>query len=229
MLTVTFSTAAATPGFVDRVAELAPATNAGSTLDLLAVAAAEAFMHNQGLAAFALLHGTTVSAMSRVLLPYLDEPGARQLEAATAAFVAAALIGFDGHDHSTSAGTMPTIAAADRPDRAAATREDHTIKFADACLGVAQRTGASIPLQALDRQIASPYGISAAARPIRLVVPSVAGPAARSRSARAGPRNTRASRSGRGVPREASARVSLTSENFRWHSRLPVANLVSEV
>ena len=159
MLTVTLGRAAATDDFAERVAALAPAPDAGATLDALATAAAEAFMRNEGIAAFALLHGVTVSSMARVLLAHLDDADGRRLDSAVASFVAAAVMGFDD-----GSAAMAADDGADLPDpprlaaMAAATREDHTIKFADACIGVAARTGAAGPLRALHRQITTPYG-----------------------------------------------------------------------
>lgn len=158
-LTLTFATAAATPDFA-LVSALAPSADPADTLDALGVAAASAFTRNEATAAFALLHGVTVSNMARVLLPHLDERGKRGLEAAVAGYVAAALIGFDepGPPAAAPGGTAPA-AAAELAGMAGATNEDHTIKFADACVGLAERTGSDAPLVALHRQITTPYGL----------------------------------------------------------------------
>lgn len=159
LLTVTLRRAAAKNDFAERVAALAPAPDPSATFDALAIAAAEAFRRNEGTAAFALLHGVTVSSMARVLLRYLEDAHARRLEAAVASFVAAAVMGFDD-----GSAAVVSDDGTDLPDprrlaeMAAATREDHTIKFADACIGVAARTGAAGPLRALHRQITTPYG-----------------------------------------------------------------------
>jgi hypothetical protein len=153
----TLHRAASTEGFTERIRALGPAPTPGQTLDALATAAAGAYLRNTGLAAFTLLHGTTVSAMARQLLPHLDEADGHRLEAAVASFVGAALIGFD----EGAAGQFDEAALADTvtlASRAGASLDDHTIKFADACLGVASRTGSTVPLLALSRQIEAPYG-----------------------------------------------------------------------
>ena len=159
-LTNTLETAAATHGFASAVATLAPGENHGATLDALALVAADSFCYNTGLAAFALLHGTTVPTMARVLLPHLDESDRDGLVAAVAGFVAAAIIGFDGPRVTTAAPTtgLDVSDLAGLADAAGATLEDHTIKFADACLGLSARTGSSAQLAALHRQITNPYG-----------------------------------------------------------------------
>lgn len=152
LLTVTLRRAAATDDFAERVAALAPAPDPAATLDALAIAAAEAFRRNDGIAAFALLHGVTVSSMARVLLRYLEDADARRLEAAVAGFVAAALVGFD--EGVPSGGPREALPDPRRlAEMAAATLEDHTIKFADACIGVAARTGDDGPLVALHHRL----------------------------------------------------------------------------
>lgn len=163
LLTVTLAAAAETEGFRVGMAALAPSPDPASTLDVLAVKAAFAFERNNGLNAFALLHGVTVSSMARVLLAHLDDASARELEAVVAGFVGAALIGFDvvepppdDDDADESIRRFDTAALA---GQAAATREDHTIKFVDACLQVAVRTGDPQPLRAAHRQIVQPYGL----------------------------------------------------------------------
>lgn len=155
LLTLTLRMAASTPAYADRVAALAPSTDSEPTLDALALSSMGFLVQNSGLAAFALLHGATVSNMSRVLLTYLDDANRMRLEASVAGFVAAAVIGFDesgglaDHEH-LSDGTVDPESLA---DAAGATLEDHTIKFTDACLTVAQRTGSTLPFFAAKHRI----------------------------------------------------------------------------
>lgn len=160
-LTATLRRAAETPEFTARVASLAPAPDPAATLDVLAAAAADAVRRNEGRAAFALLHGTTVSAIARVLLPHLEPGDARRLEASVASFVAAAVMGFDeAPPEAAGPDETPLPTLAELATSAAASLDDHTIKFADACLGVAARTGTVGPLRALHRQITTPYGVT---------------------------------------------------------------------
>jgi len=154
----TLHRAASTDGFPERIRGLEPAPTPGETLDALATAAAGAYLRNTGLAAFTLLHGTTVSAMARQLLPHLDEVDGHRLEAAVATFVGAALIGFDEGVDDPVEGATALADTVTLASRAGASLDDHTIKFADACLGVASRTGSTVPLLALSRQIEAPYG-----------------------------------------------------------------------
>jgi len=162
MLTVTLQRAVAMPDYGARIAALAPSEDPASTLDLMATAAAAAFERNVAMNAFALLHGATVSAMAHVLLEHLDDDGARNLEAGVAGFVAAAVVGFDDppldepRGGSASDGHLDATSLA---ASAAATLEDHTIKFAEACIATAARTGDDAPLEALRRQIETPYGL----------------------------------------------------------------------
>jgi hypothetical protein len=158
LLTTTLRRAAETDGFSARVATLAgddPAT----TFDALAVAAAGAFRRNSGIAAFALLHGVTVSSMARVLLSYGDDDVCRRLEAAVATFVAAALVGYDGGTDDDAPSDASLVEDDDDraalAERAAASLDDHTIKFADACLGVASRTGDDQPILALRQRLSA--------------------------------------------------------------------------
>ncbi len=152
LLTGTLDLAARQPGFTATVASLAPRSDAGDTLDDLALLAVAGYLRNDDfLSRFALLHGVTVSTMARVLLPHLVRHDERRLVAAVAGFVAAAIIGFDRPEGTEAA---PPAPADDPADRAGATLDDHTIKFTDACIGLASRTGRELPLRAADLQIA---------------------------------------------------------------------------
>jgi len=161
-LNVTLVRAAAMPSFVERMSALAPAADPATTLDALSAAAASACARNVGLNAFTLLHGATVSSMARVLLGHLDEDGARALESSVVGFVAAAVVGFD-EQAAAEAGEMSAagevLDAAQLAADAAATLDEHTIKFADACIGVASRIGDDAPLAALRQQLQTPYGV----------------------------------------------------------------------
>lgn len=153
LLTASLAAAAHQPGFTDAVATLQPSDQTGDTLDLLAMRAVEGYLANDDLRArFTLLHGVTVSTMARVLVRHLDEPSQRRLEAAVAGFVAAASVAFDRRADDTVA--PPPLVAPGIARRAAATLEDHTIKFTDACIGLAERTGSEAPLRAAERRIA---------------------------------------------------------------------------
>ncbi len=152
VLTRTLSAAAAQPGFVDHVASLGAATDPADTLDAIALEAVRYYLSNRGIAAFALLHGVTVSTMARELVPLLDVQSARRLEGSVAAFAAAAISGFDDPVDAQPEDAHPvesTLLGA----AAARTLDDHTIKFADATLGLATRTGSELPLLALRRRI----------------------------------------------------------------------------
>jgi hypothetical protein len=152
LLTASLSLAAEQPGFTDAVATLQRCERAVDTLDWLALRAGDGYLANEdGLSRFTLLHGVTVSTMARVLVDHLDAPAQRQLEAAVAGFVAAAAIAFDRRTDTSDA--PPPEIRPDLADRAGATLDDHTIKFTDACLGLAERTGSDAPLRAAERQI----------------------------------------------------------------------------
>ncbi len=152
LLTASLSLAAEQSGFVDAVASLRRSDDPHDTLDRLATRALEGYLANDdGLARFTLLHGVTVPTMARVLVDHLDEAAQRRLEAAVAGFVAAAAVAFDRRIDAPD-GPLPPV----RPDaarRAGASLDDHTIKFTDACLGLAERTGSDLPLRAAELQI----------------------------------------------------------------------------
>ncbi len=136
----------------DLVASLQRSERPHDTLDQLAMRALEGYLANEDfLARFALLHGVTVSTMARVLVGHLDEPGQRRLEAAVAGFVAAAAVAFDRRLDTSDAPAPPV--QPDLAHRAGASLDDHTIKFTDACLGLADRTGTDLPLRAAELQI----------------------------------------------------------------------------
>lgn len=159
LLTQTLETASARSGFVALVAWLAPAADPIANFDALGALAAGAFARNRGLGAFALLHGTTVSAMASVLVPSLDAASVRRLEAAVAGFVAAAVIGFDEPEETMSEPAVAdTPSAAELAEAAGASKEDHTIKFVDACIAIATRSGDNSILRAAARQVVQPYG-----------------------------------------------------------------------
>lgn len=150
LLTVTLGKAARMSGFVEQVARLDSAGQVPDILDQLALAAAGRYLANDGLANFTLLHGVTVSSMARVLVPHLRPRDQAQLAASVAGFVAAAVVGFD--DGPAVDGRTWTVGE-DLATAAAASLDDHTIKFADACLGLAQRTGSTVPIRAVQRRI----------------------------------------------------------------------------
>ncbi len=156
LLTITLADASRLPGFGDHVASLTPSSDLTETLDALGAAAAARFRRNAGSSAFAILHGTTVSAMATVLLDHLDDAGKRRLVGAVAGFVAAAIAGFDDAHDAPALDDTPEPARL--ADLAAATKEDHTIKFTDACLAIAARSGDRSPLIAAFQQITRPYG-----------------------------------------------------------------------
>lgn len=152
LLTQSLRLAAEQPGFVDVVATLQGRDNPRDTLDLLAMRALEGYLANEDfLARFTLLHGVTVSTMARALVDHLDERGQERLVAAVAGFVAAAAVAFDRRMGATNVAT-PALGP-DIAHRAGATLDDHTIKFTDACLGLAERTGSETPIRAAEKQI----------------------------------------------------------------------------
>jgi len=125
--------------------------------DELALAAADRFVANEGLAQFTFMHGVTVPTMARQLLPHLDEAPAAELAAAVASFVLYAIAAFD---NAVAAPLLPTPSVDHRElaEAAATSAEDHTIKFTDACLTLAERTGDPIALQAAELRYNNPPG-----------------------------------------------------------------------
>lgn len=149
LLTGTLSAAAERPGFVDAVAALRPAADRAETLDLLASASIEVYLRNTETAAFAAIHGVTAPTMTRQLLAFADDETADQLVASAAGFVAAAVVGFDrGPDPDHTGQTDEPRGETGLAAAAAATLDDHTIKFSDACIHLARRTGSDRPLVA---------------------------------------------------------------------------------
>lgn len=152
LLSASLVVAAEQPGFVDLVARLEPSDQPGDTLDRLALRALDGYLANEDfLSRFTMLHGVTVSTMARVLVDHVDDAAQRRLESAVAGFVAAAAVAFDRRVD-TSDAPLPAVLP-DLAHRAGATLDDHTIKFTDACLGLAERTGTDVPLRAAERQI----------------------------------------------------------------------------
>ena len=152
LLTGTLKIAADQPGYLEVVASLEPGEKPGDALDALAMLALGGYLANEDfLSRFTLLHGVTVSTMARVLVDHLDHGAQRRLEAAVAGFVAAAVVGFDRRSDAAAV-PSPTVGP-DLADRAGATLDDHTIKFTDACLSLAERTSSDLPLRAAEVQI----------------------------------------------------------------------------
>jgi len=152
LLTGSLKLAARQPGFVGVVATLQRSDHPADTLDRLASRALDGYLANEEfLARFTLLHGVTVSTMARALVDHLDEPGQLRLEGSVAGFVAAAAVAFDRRTDSSD--VPPPAIGPDLAHRAGATLDDHTIKFTDACIGLAERTASDIPLRAAERQI----------------------------------------------------------------------------
>ena len=143
------------PEVADALAAVEPAIDIRARFDQLALVAAEMMIGNGGLSAFGLLHGVTVSSIARRLLPYLDEVGRRQLEAAVVAFVVGAVVGLD------RSGVAPTGLAPQAHDpfivdtvddltkKLVASLDDHDIKFAEAASGLYRRTGSPMVVEAL--------------------------------------------------------------------------------
>lgn len=150
MLTGTLRRAAADAKVQAALASVAAPVDHGAFLDALALAATDRYLANGDEHAFVFIHGVTVSTMASVLLPYLDDEGRSALCAAVAGFVFYAVAGFDvapDVDGSMVSAPVPTDRRA-LAARAAATLDDHTIKFTDACLTLAERTGTPEPLVA---------------------------------------------------------------------------------
>lgn len=161
MLTRTLAVAAADDGVQAVLASVAPPDDHQGFLDALALASVDRYLANGDERSFVFIHGVTVSTMASVLLPYLDDDARTALCAAVAGFVFYAVAGFDqapGVDGSTISGPVSEIGA-DVVDAlaamAGATLDDHTIKFTDACLTLAERTGTDEPLVAATVRVAA--------------------------------------------------------------------------
>ncbi len=150
LLTRNLMVAARRDDVVELLASIAPAQSIPDRFDDLALAAAQAFVHNRGAEAFALLHGVTVTTMARVLIEYLDESDRRRLEAAVTGFSVAAIVGFDLRGGSPMDASMPEnrgdLPVQDLARSVASVLDDHHIKFADACAGLAHRRPEVEPL-----------------------------------------------------------------------------------
>ncbi|MEL7156287.1 MAG: hypothetical protein AAFN30_06785 [Actinomycetota bacterium] len=161
MLTRTLAAAAADPEVQAVLASVAPPVDHGAFLDALALASADRYLANGDERSFVFIHGVTVSTMASVLLPYLDPDDRTALCAAVAGFVFYAVAGFDlapDVDGSVVAAETDTgigLDAGTLAARAGATRDDHTIKFTDACLSLASRTGTTEPLAAAAVRVAA--------------------------------------------------------------------------
>lgn len=150
LLTRNLMTAARREDVAELLASIESATSIPDRFDDLALAAGQAFVGNRGIEAFALLHGVTVTTMARILLEYLDEPVQRRLEAAVTGFAVAAIVGFDLGDGPLPEASTPGRRS-ERPVHElalslASVLDDHHIKFADACAGLARRHPQAEPL-----------------------------------------------------------------------------------
>jgi len=137
---------------IERVAralsELSMPTDPLAFLDSLALASTRLYLTNTADAAFAFIHGVTVPNMARTLVPYLDRASLKALLSSVAGFVIYAIAAFDEPGHLGHEIPDIPLVVEEIARMAAATNDDHTIKFADACLSVAGRTGSTIPLEA---------------------------------------------------------------------------------
>lgn len=154
-LSTALITAADDPAVAREVTSLAAPDAVAGLFDDLALAAADRFMANDGLAKFTFIHGVTVPTMAQQLLPYLDEHHIAELTAAVATFVLCAVAAFDNGEPAPTV-PSPTIDRNELAEAAAASAEDHTIKFTDACLTLADRTGKPLALQAAEFRYRNP-------------------------------------------------------------------------
>ncbi|MEM9131610.1 MAG: hypothetical protein AAGE88_04670 [Actinomycetota bacterium] len=161
MLTRTLALAAADDEVQAVLASVAPPDDHQNFLDTLALASVDRYLANGDERSFVFIHGVTVPTMGSVLLPHLDRDGRNALCAALVGFVFYAVAGFDteperdgstveGPIDVTAPGVVDALAAL-----AGATLDDHTIKFTDACLTLARRTGAREPLVAAAVRVAA--------------------------------------------------------------------------
>ncbi len=159
MLTRSLAHALRRPDVMALIASITPADDPAHRFDELALLAAEGMTVNRDISAFGLLHGVTVSTMARQLLPHLDEPAARVLEARVVAFVAAAVVGLDR----SFTGTVEMPAPADGSDvdelvgRLAHRFDDHDIKFSEAAAGLHRRTGSPVVIDALRARLSADF------------------------------------------------------------------------
>lgn len=159
MLTSSLAKAAEDKRVGDLVLSLARPTDPLAFLDSLAMASVELYLRNDEGASFAFIHGVTVPTMARILVPYLDQNGLHALLSSVAGFVIYAVAGLDQSADEDRPVERQSLGEqfevdADLATLAAATNDDHTIKFSDACLGLADRTGSATPLRALQVRIA---------------------------------------------------------------------------
>ncbi len=164
MLTRTLALAASDPGVEKTLASLAPPVDHLGFLDQLALASADRYLANGDDRAFVFIHGVTVPTMASVLLPHLDPAGRHELSAAVAAFVGYAVAGFDTRPETAGLDAVPADLTPPPPGTdgdvalaagAAASLDDHTIKFTDACLTLSDRTGLQLPRLAAAVRVAA--------------------------------------------------------------------------
>ncbi|MEM8922265.1 MAG: hypothetical protein AAGD35_02110 [Actinomycetota bacterium] len=162
-LTRTLKRAAEDTEVQEVLASIAPPVDHGAFTDALALASVDRYLANGDERSFVFLHGVTVPTMAAELLPFLDDDGRSTLAAALAGFVLYAVAGFDnepdvaGAERAEAPNDLDPSTADDRTlaAEAAATLDDHTIKFTDSCLTLARRTGATAPRLAAAIRIAA--------------------------------------------------------------------------
>ena len=131
------------------LAARAPFASPERRLDELALASVDRYLANGDRRAFTFIHGVTVSTLASVLLGYLDDGAKRVLVEAVESFVLLAIVGYDRAPDALAAIDEVAIASpADLATAASLTDNDHTIKFVDACIVLAERTGSRAPLAA---------------------------------------------------------------------------------
>lgn len=106
------------------------------------------------LSTFVFVHSVTGPAVVELLLPYLEN-GDRALAVAYAWQAAAGIYASSGerleHPVAGPPGDLPD--PEDLRDRAAATQDEHAIKFTEACLRARPGAGAEVYLAAVDRAL----------------------------------------------------------------------------
>lgn len=158
MLTDALTAAASNDDVQAAVRSLAAPVDAAVFLRDLALASADRYVVNDDGHSFAFIHGVTVSMMAQGLLRYLDDPATAQLCAAVAGFVIYAIAAYDQLPQDSGdveRFKSPSVTGELLAAPAAATLDDHTIKFTDACLTLAAETGESLPLHAAATRIAA--------------------------------------------------------------------------